>query len=274
MLEQNNDSVLLLPVAEEEFTVDFAAAPDKVKERLFICFHQPPGAFRLNWKRFEDLDSLAGIFCLGEAQASYFRSVSRSPVHLIRHGVRHDFFRPSNDSSLRKGKRLLFVGQWLRDFATLADSMELIWSWRPDVHLDCVIPCHARNTEPLRRLGMDARVTWYAELTNEELRDLYQAADLLFLPLLDAVANNSVLEALASGLPVISTDIGGIAEYVPSGAGQLCQSRDARSHAAAVVSWLDNKARRAEAEGIARSCAVENFDWGKIGKQLVSYIVN
>jgi glycosyltransferase involved in cell wall biosynthesis len=121
---------------------------------------------------------------------------------------------------------------------------------------------------------MDARVTWFAELTNEELRDLYQAADLLFLPLLDAVANNSVLESLASGLPVISTDIGATAEYVPSGAGQLCQPHDARSHATAVVNWLDNKARRAEAEGIARSFALENFDWATIGKHLASCIIN
>jgi glycosyltransferase involved in cell wall biosynthesis len=271
-LERHHDSLCLLPAAEDEFCSDFACAPSDVKRRIFICFHQPPGWFRLNWRRFEDLDSLGGIVCLGKEQAAYFRSVCKSPVHLIRHGVRHDFFQPPEDQSLRKGNRLLFVGQWLRDFETLSSAMSHVWSRRPDVQLDCVVPRLARNSEPLRRLAMDQRVTWHAELSDEELRGLYQAADLLLLPLLDAVANNAVLEALATGLPIISTHVGGMPEYLPSGAGQLCQPGDALSHAETVCSWLDDPVRREYAESTARNFALVNFDWLIIGKKLVDSI--
>jgi len=272
LLERRDDSICLLPVAEEEFCSEFACAPSNVKRRIFICFHQPPGSFRLNWRRFEDLDSLGGIVCLGEEQAAYFRSVCESPIHLLRHGVRHDFFQPPEDLSLRKGNRLLFVGQWLRDFETLSNAMALVWSCRPDVQLDCVVPRFARCSEALRRLAMDQRVAWHAELSDEQLRGLYQAADLLFLPLLDAVANNAVVEALACGLPIVSTHVGGMSEYLPSGAGQLCQPGDALSHAEAICSWLDDPAKRQNAQYTARNFTLVNYDWDSIGKNLVEWI--
>lgn len=269
LLECHPNSLCLLPAAEDEFCSDFACAPSGIKRRIFICFHQPPGWFRLNWRCFDDLDSLGGIACLGHEQAAYFRSVCDSPVHLLRHGVRHDFFQPPEDLSLRKGNRLLFVGQWLRDFETLTSAMAHVWSRRPDLQLDCVVPRFARNSEPLRRLAMDQRVTWHAELSDEQLRALYQAADLLFLPLLDAVANNAVLEALACGLPIVSTHVGGMAEYLPCGAGQLCQPGDALSHAEAICNWLDDPARRESASATARKFALANFDWETIGRKLV-----
>lgn len=272
MMKSCPDSFCLLPAAEDEFCSDFACAPTEVKRRIFLCFHQPPGWFRLNWRRFDDLNSLGGIICLGDEQAAYFRSICECPVHLLRHGVRHDFFQPSHDLAVRKCNRLLFVGQWLRDFETLSTTMAHVWSRRPDVQLDCVVPHFVRRSEPLRRLAMDHRVTWHADLSDENLRGLYQASDLLFLPLLDAVANNAVLEALACGLPIVSTHVGGMADYLPIGAGQLCKSGNALSHAKAICSWLDNPAKLELAGSISRDFVLNNFDWLNIGKQLVNLI--
>jgi glycosyltransferase involved in cell wall biosynthesis len=272
MLERDRDAILLLPAAEDEFCADFALAAPDVKERMIACFHQPSAWFRLCWNRMDELASLGGIVCLSEGQACYFRAACRTPVHLIRHGVRHDFFQPPADFTFRQNNRVLFVGQWLRDFEMLADAMSLVWSRRPDVLLDCVVPRFARDSDGVRRLAADQRVKWHADLPDEGLRDLYQLAALLFLPVRDAVANNAVLEALASGLPVVSTDVGGMAEYVPRGAGQLCRPGDAAAHAAAVADWLENAARRAEAGLLARRSATGNFDWNKIGRHLVQFL--
>jgi glycosyltransferase involved in cell wall biosynthesis len=272
-LQSHTDAVALLPAAEDEFCAEFALAKPDLKRRIFVCFHQPPAWFRLNWRRFEDLNSLGGIFCLSGCQAEYFKSVSSSPVHQIRHGVRHDFFCPPNDLSVRSGAKLLFVGQWLRDFETLAESMLLIWKRRPDVRLDCVVPRSARGADSIRRLATDDRVVWHSELTDECLRDLYQKADLLFLPVLDATANNAVLEAMASGLPVISSKIGGIGEYLPEEAGQLCGHRDASAHADTVIDWLANSSKRLNATSIARKAAVDGFDWANIGRNMLRILL-
>jgi glycosyltransferase involved in cell wall biosynthesis len=50
-------------------------------------------------------------------------------------------------------------------------------------------------------------------LNDEELRDLYQQSYLMFLPMNDSGANTAVVEALASGLPIMTTDVGGIRDY-------------------------------------------------------------
>jgi glycosyltransferase involved in cell wall biosynthesis len=274
ILERHRDAVILLPAAEDEFCSEFALADSAIKRRIFACFHQPPAWFRLNWRRLADLESLGGIFCLASCQESYFKSVSSAPVHLIRHGVRHDFFSPPEDLSVRVGIKLLFVGQWLRDFETLANAMPRIWEKMPEVRLDCVVPRFARGSDSIRRLAMDHRVFWHADLNDGCLKSLYQNSDLLFLPVLDATANNAVLEAMASGLPVISSDVGGISEYLPRDAGQLCRAGDAESHADTVIEWLSAPAKRVRAGMVARKVAVEEFDWGQIGRKLLHVIVD
>ena len=273
LLERQHDLFCLLPAAEDEFCSSLALAPCEIKRRLFVCFHQPPAWFRLNWRDPSDFDSLGGIICLGQDQADYFRSVCITPIHVIKHGVFHQFFKPPAEACNKQGNRLLFVGQWLRDFETLAASMNLVWQSRPDVHLDCVVPRFARHSDAVHRLAIDPRVTWHADLTDHNLLSLYQQADLLFIPVIDAVANNAVLESLACGLPIISTDVGGMKEYVASGAGYLCRPQDAFDHADAVLRWLASTELRRQAGLRARQAALESHDWSSIGQQLVGILI-
>ncbi len=143
-----------------------------------------------------------------------------------------------------------------------------IWKEHPDVCLDCVVPRAARFNSELTRLAMDDRVRWHTGISAEELRKLYQQASLLFLPLIDATANNALLEALACGLPVISTEVGGTHEYLPLGAGALCRQGDSEDHAEKVIVWLGDQIRRQEAGKIAREWVVRHCDWSRIAEKL------
>lgn len=261
LLEDDREAVLLLPAGEDEFCAEFAQAQSEIKRRIFVCFHQPPAWFRLHWRRFKEFNALGGIFCVAQTQVDYFQTVTSTPVHLIRHGVRHDFFCPPKDLAIRTGNRLLFVGQWLRDFKTLANSMPLIWSRRSDVQLDCMVPWSARCNPYIEKLASDRRVRWHAQISDEELRGLYQKSDLLFMPLRESTANNGLLEAMACALPVITTRIGGVPEYFQEGAGELCTPGDVAGHAAAVLKWIANPALRHTAQKAARSHILQNHDW-------------
>ena len=271
-LKTDHDSILVLPAADDQFCSEIARAPDHLKKRIFLCFHQPPAWFRLNWRNFHDFESLGGIICLSEHQALYFSLFCQAPICVINHGVRHDYFSPPLDFNIRQGNRLVFVGQWLRDFDTLADAMELIWKCRSDIYLDCVVPRSARNSPAVRRLAVDQRVSWHADVSDVKLRNLYQNADLLFLPVIDAVANNAVVEALASGLPIVSTQVGGMPEYIPIGVGSLCLRGDATAHAGAAIQWLNNSSKRQSASELARMYAVNYFDWHKLGVRLSNFL--
>ena len=160
------------------------------------------------------------------------------------------------------------VGQWLRDFETLERAFSIINKIRPDVELDCVIPRSARNSEPLIRLARHNNVRWHCDLSPEHLRSLYQVSTLLFLPLVDATANNAIVEACACGLPIISTAVGGIPEYVQAHFGELCPPCDHEAHAKAVLSWLNNPERLSNARLEARQFAEQNLNWEIIAHDL------
>jgi glycosyltransferase involved in cell wall biosynthesis len=254
------DAVGLLSAGENQYGGIFSRAAPEIRSRLVVCFHQPPSWWRLHWRDVSLLTGLKAIVCLCQQQRDYFSAVSSAPIIMLRHGVLHDFFTPEFDR-LPGRPRLLFVGHWLRDLGVLEMAMNLIWQSHPDIELDCLIPFHARDHPVLTRLARDSRVHWHAGLSSEQLRELYRQATLLFLPLIDAVANNGIVEALACGLPIVSTRVGGIPDYVPDDCGHLCAPDDAKDHACAVIDLINNKELLGQKKRACRRHAEKTLNW-------------
>lgn len=270
---QNKNSLLILTAGENQFGKSIVEASDNVKSRTIVVFHQPPSWLRLHWKNFSSLDGFKNIACLSESQKVFFDEVTNTPTILLKHGVLHTYFKPPDNRLARNiEKKLLFVGQWLRDFDVLEASMRIIWNHLPEVTLDCVIPRFSRSSTSLMRLAVDKRVRWHADISADELLALYQSATLLYLPLLDAVANNAIVEGLSCGLPIISTNVGGISEYIPQGAGELCHPNDPEDHANAAIKWLLDDTLKTKASIIGRSYASEYLDWYNITEKFISEI--
>jgi len=268
--ELHNKALVFLSAGENQYGNTFANSSDSIRRRIAICLHQPPSWLRLNWRDFSTLNGLGAIICLSREQTDFMTGICTTPTIFLRHGVNHDFFRPAKSSTLGSTPRLIFVGQWLRDFDVLAAAMELIWREQPETRLDCVIIRGARCHPALMRLARDQRVHWHADIAPEELLKLYQHATLLFLPLIDSVANNAIVEALATGLPVVSTRVGGVADYVPEAAGELCGPGNIADHAEAVLRWLPDRERCTKASFVGREFAETSLDWGHIAGNLVS----
>ena len=163
-LKAQPEALAILSAAENQYGFALSNSPLPVRARLVACFHQPPSWWRLHWSKATNLEGLRAVVCLSSEQQKYFSSVSAVPTILIRHGVCLDFFTPPAVGQ-EHVPRLLFVGQWLRDFETLHASMEIIWRKNPRVELDCVVPRHARNNSAIMRLARNAAVRWHATST-------------------------------------------------------------------------------------------------------------
>ena len=97
-----------------------------------------------------------------------------------------------------------------------------------------------------RDLGLGESVRFVGRVDNERMPELYRDADVVLNPSLADNMPISLLEALASGVPVVSTDVGGIPYLVRDGdTAWLVPPGDAGRMAEAVVSLLRDRSRAA-----------------------------
>ncbi|MDP3585344.1 MAG: TIGR03088 family PEP-CTERM/XrtA system glycosyltransferase [Thiobacillus sp.] len=93
-----------------------------------------------------------------------------------------------------------------------------------------------------------------------DIPDIMQALDVFVLPSRNEGISNTILEALASGLPVIATAVGGNVELVEDGVnGMLVTPGDVAGMAQALLGYLDAPARIAEHGANARQWAEQRF---------------
>lgn len=94
-------------------------------------------------------------------------------------------------------------------------------------------------------LGIEGSVRFLGRVPNEEMPALYRASDLALNPSLVDNMPISILEALASGVPVVSTRVGGVPALVEDGKeAALVSPRDPVEMASALTRlWSDAKGR-------------------------------
>ncbi|HEY0781265.1 MAG TPA: glycosyltransferase [Thermoanaerobaculia bacterium] len=118
------------------------------------------------------------------------------------------------------------------------------------------------------------RVHMPGAVLRDTLPDLYRAADLFVLPAVhDASGNvdglpNVILEAMASGLPVVATDVSGIPLAVGDGAtGLLVEEGERAPLAAAILSLLDAPERARRMGSAGRRKVLAELTWDAVAAQ-------
>jgi glycosyltransferase involved in cell wall biosynthesis len=104
----------------------------------------------------------------------------------------------------------------------------------------------------ITRLGLEARVTLEGDLDQAALAVCYDRADLFVLATRQETYGMAVAEALARGLPIVSTRTGAIPELVGNEAGRLVPVGDTAALTAALTQVLDDAALRAQLAAGAR----------------------
>jgi glycosyltransferase involved in cell wall biosynthesis len=125
------------------------------------------------------------------------------------------------------------------------------------------------------RLGLQRRVTFAGHVRHDALAPFYRTADLFALASEFDNSPNVVLEAMACGLAVVATDVGGVADYVAAGqGGELVSPGDPSALAGALGTWLNNAPRRREAAAFNRQRTVQQFSWRVSAERLLDVYRN
>lgn len=226
--------------------------------------HQPDGLWRMGRHNPRVLSSLDAIVTPSSNTLAYFEQYLPGRAFFIPHGVDIDFFSPPPAKAINETVRCIFCGVWLRDIPTLARTIDLVLDRNPSIGFDLVVPEQARNNDLFYRIARHPQVSWHGNLSDEQLRSLYRQASLLFLPLTDSTANNALLEAISTGLPIVSNAVGGLHDYTQDSFAELLPVGDVEGLSEAILRLADDPQERVKRGMAARGFAEENLDWSAI----------
>ena len=222
--------------------------------RLVASFHQPADHLRKLGSIERIARHLDAAILVCEAQRGYFEEfLPADRVFVVPHGVDTDFFRPSGEDG---GEPLcVTVGSHLRDFETHREAIRIVWRANPGVRF-LSIGTRSNKKSYFPQLE-DPRIRFLDRISDEEMLRALQRANVAVFSFEDATANNALLESMASGLPIVATDVGGIREYVGRDAGILCQRKDPRALADGILTLLDDASARKKMAIASRSRALQ-----------------
>ncbi len=196
------------------------------------------------------------------------RALPDLEIPVIHNGVDTDFFSPGDAQGEAPDRpvRLLFVGRvsyekglqhLLPALANMADAGWMLRIVGDGPYMDAV-------DRHVRDLGLEDRVERIGWITREQLPSIYRDADLFVFPSTDEGMPNSVLEAMASGLPVIATRIPGSEDLVVDGeTGALVEAGNTAALADALSSFIADGEKRRRMGAAGRQRALDTFSWQK-----------
>lgn len=112
-----------------------------------------------------------------------------------------------------------------------------------------------------RKHGLETRVTWLGPLDATKMQEAYLAANVFLNPSSVENSPNSVAEAMLLGVPVIASDVGGVADMLADGAeGDLYPAEKAHCLPEMVQRIFADDARSAALGRAARTRALQTYD--------------
>jgi glycosyltransferase involved in cell wall biosynthesis len=238
--------------------------PEKVREARFVAV--------CNGIALERLRAVSG-------------EAGRERLHFVSHGVDVSRFpfRPPDDAGLeasREAPRILFVGRLLegKGLPTLLRAAELLRDEDRAFRLDVLGdgPDREDTASRVARAGLGDRVTLHGAVPQTVVGEHLAQATLLALPM-EVRADggrdglpNVILEAMASGVPVVASRSSAIGDAVEDGeSGLLVPPRDPEALARAIGRLLDDPALAARLSRAARRVVDERFDRRRCSRRFV-----
>jgi glycosyltransferase involved in cell wall biosynthesis len=211
------------------------------------------------------LDS--AIILYEEEVTDFAKYIPANMINVIKHGVDIDFFKPIKNVTIQKNK-ILFVGHFLRNFEMFYEVYQLLeMKFNNELEYHFIIPTSHRHPAAVKKI-IDLPNTFFHEgLSDEELLEFYQNSYLLMMPMDDCGANTAIIQALSAGLPIITTDVGGIRSYGGNEIFPVVPNNASAEMANLFEKYYTNPHFRNLVAAKERQFALEQLDWNLISEK-------
>jgi len=121
----------------------------------------------------------------------------------------------------------------------------------------------------IKNLKLENRVLLMGHIEPYKVPNYLAISDVFVRPSLSEGLGSSFLEAMAAGVPVIATRVGGISDFLKNGeTGLFCEVRNPQSIAEKVMEYLNNPSRTNKIVENAQKLIRENYDWDLIAQKM------
>ena len=225
-------------------------------------YHRLTGPFiRFLWRR------AAAVAANSEGlRALALRSAADVPIAVIANGVDTTVFHPAETRDGEGGPvRLLFVGRLVRQKG-LDVLFRSLAGLPPPANAVLDVVGDGPELPALRelgdRLGLTDTVRFRGWCARDALPEYYRCADVFVLASRDEGMPNVLLEAMASGLPVVATEVAGIDELLQEGVGGvLVPTEDPDALRDRLAELIADPALRAQLGAAGRELAERKYSW-------------
>lgn len=118
-------------------------------------------------------------------------------------------------------------------------------------------------------LGVAARVQFLGFVSHTEMPQYLKASDIFVRPSLSEGFGNSFIEAMAAGIPVIATSVGGIVDFLKNKeTGLICETANPEDIARKVEVYMHDSDLRHEIVDNAMHMVLDHYDWKLVAKDM------
>ena len=275
-MQQQNIQHLHNHIADSSCTVAMLAA-ELSGISFSFTIHGPYIFFEpYRWALTEKIERALFVSCISHfcrSQCMLFSSIDHwHKLHIVHCGVAtHQFDCRTHQGP---GKHLLYTGR-LAAAKGLPVLLEGLAALKEQLRSDFILtvigdgPDRDQLESQVSNLDLSQNVRFVGYQSQSEVRRYLKSTDIFILPSFAEGVPVSLMEALASGVPVITTQIAGISELVENGkSGYLVAPGDAKALTKKIVQLFEQPQLRQSFGEVGREKVVRAFDVMKEAKWL------
>lgn len=243
-----------------------------VHPAFFLTFYEQGGIVRRWLVRMAFRGSIKVLFLSAESMRAFEQLIPGVEMDVISNPVDVESYPDPKQRDISGNFQVLFLG-WIVKEKGVYDILEAIPEVIESMPKARFVFAGHKEVEILREAIRQRKMTEYASVLGwiggDEKRELLSASRLLLLPSYTEGIPNVILEAMAAGLPVITTPVGGIPEVFTEGVnGYFVRPGHPEDIAKRIVALLRDDSECARISALTRQTALKRFDVSVIGTQL------
>jgi glycosyltransferase involved in cell wall biosynthesis len=210
-----------------------------------------------------------------------YYGIMKSKVRIIPNGVDVEKFKPKDTQVMRqqfgldKEPCVLFVGSLIprKGLNVLVEAAKKIVKEKAETKFLIVGDGPLKNqlSISLESANLSGNFKFLGNLEEDELSAVYNCADVFVLPSIQEGQGIVLLEAEASGKPVVAFDAGGVNESMLNGeTGLLVKRKSDEELADALLKLLDDRNLREKMGVNGRRFVTENFTWNICAQKMLN----